>query len=150
MLRCCVSFSLAFDDFRIYRGLGFSHSLWYYLDKENINIEVYPFVFSTVELLLYIAQYRRVKYKKPSWFSVLYFSVMAGIHLLVWLYASQLNLPSVPVQNEAEEVLLLFFRFVKLSLIQPFLYLTVYLLRMLLAEKTRTGDGSVSRIDPKD
>ena len=39
-LRCCIGISLALDDLRLYKDLGFSHNLWYFLKEYHFQYDL--------------------------------------------------------------------------------------------------------------
>lgn len=128
LLRCYIGVSSAVQEMCKYSDLGATHSLWYYLDKENIYTDLLPILLVTAQLLVYVIVCRRGEYQATSWIGILYFLTMSAFHLCLYMHANSLDLPSIPVQNEAERMVKLYHSFANRSLTQPFLYLSVYLL----------------------
>lgn len=145
LLFCFGLFADAMQSLRKFSGLGFSHSYWYYLAGKLFCADAISFILVTVQLLLYIVQYRRANCQKPSWISVLYFIIMAAFHLCLYLHANSLVPASIPEREEAALIIRRYCVFSRLSLIQPFLYLAVYLMGMWKHQKNcKSGDGPLS------
>ena len=129
-LRCCIGISLALDDLRLYKDLGFSHNLWYFLKEYHFQYDFLPLIIAAAELLLYMRLYRKSLEGKAGWMGALVLGIMAAAHILIWVHACHLDLPSVPVKNEAEERMLLYFYFARNARLHPVVCLLAYVARM--------------------
>lgn len=141
LCRCCIHFADALQSFQKYSGLGFSHSFWYYFDKEDFFANALSLCVTSTQFIMYVILCRRAKDENASWISAAYFAVMVVLHLALYLHANSLEKPTIPIQNTVEGLIICYCNFTTYSLIAPFLYLAVYLLYVW---RTKTMDGSPS------
>ena len=129
-LGCCIAVSGALDDLRLYKALGFSHNLWYFLRKENFQYELCPIIIAVAELVLYVTLCRKSVHGNAGWIGVLLLGIVAAVHILIWVHACHLDLPSVPVKNETEERMLVYYYFARDTRLPPLFCLLAYIVRM--------------------
>ena len=138
-LRCCIGISLALDDLRLYKALGFSHNLWYFLKEYHFQYDLFSLIIVAAELLLYVTLYRKSLDGKAGWMGALILGILAAVHILIWVHACHLDLPSIPVKNEVEERILLYFYFARNARLHPLLCLLAYIVRMWKNRKSKVN-----------
>lgn len=130
LLMCVLSFMNALQDMQKFGGLGFTHSLLYYLQDYCFTDMVIYFFCVVAELTLYIVLCRRAHQKKTFWVSILYFFSMIGVHEVLWLHAHCLIPGHYPNFSYLDESALFYRSFAAYSILPAIAYFILYLFRV--------------------
>lgn len=136
LLRCFLSFSLAWDDARLFGDLGFSRPFSYYLRDYYFLENIVMFALVTAELALYLLLCRRADQYIPFRGSILYFAVVMAIHVALCIHANTLPRPEFYASTPAEEAITRYYYWATLTVTPSVAYFALYLLRLW---KIRTG-----------
>lgn len=114
VLYCGLSLAGAVQDMRKFSGLGFSLPLGHYLTENDFWYSLWPLLWVTAELVLYLTQRKRRL-----------FAVLFGLHAGLWILAVILSLPAGFGYNPAGY----YFRFTWMTLLPSAAYFISSFLR---------------------
>lgn len=114
----------------MYRDLGFSYSVGYFLIENNFPEAVQELLPMLVEFLLYCILYRRAERMKHPGAAAWFFGIMVLLHGILFAHAASLDFPEEPPYVTAEGLSRVYLLFAHTTLIQSVGYLIAYLLHL--------------------
>ncbi len=130
LFRCYLSIANALQDIRKFEHTGTFLYFLYFLDKYQFLEAVCTFLLMTVELLLYVSQYRRAEHKEILRGCFWYFFVIIALHIIIWLHAHSLALPDFGPSSVAEEAGMHYRFFANMTVSPSIVYFILYSLRV--------------------
>ncbi len=129
LLICVFTVLDALDDLRVYKALGFSYTLRYFLRKEHFAGCVVFFLMVTGEIVLYILLCRRAEEKRLIPWGLWYLGTMLAIHAAAWINYHSLQIP-IPYLPDPDETEWLYNTFINFTILPSIAYFTLYLMRV--------------------
>lgn len=130
LFRCYLSVANALQDVHKFEHTGTFPYFLYFLDEYQFLEAVCTFLLMTVELLLYVSQYRRAEHKKPFRGYFGYFTIILVLHVTIWLHANSLPLPDFGPSSVAEEAGMHYRFFANVTVSPSIVYFILYTLRV--------------------
>lgn len=129
LLRCVAALDGTLNDFWKFRDLGSSKTFHHHLQNNGFYREVIPFLGVCFEWLHYSAHYCRVDKNNIMASKFWIFVILLILHIVVWLHARVLPLPSLPAWEFVESPVVQYRRFANMTILPSIFYFTVYFLR---------------------
>lgn len=122
MLLCVFSLSNALEEMQTFRGLGFAHSIWYYLQKNSFTEALQMFLIAIAEFLLYLILHYKSPNQKSFKRNTICFVVLLMVHVCMWLHAAFSDFPDYPPYIATNGISMRQYIFLCITMLESFVY----------------------------